>query len=110
MTSSPRRDADAICLAHQLYCQLTGQTLRLAFDRQRMWFELLRAGYTLHDVRSVVLYLQREIRAQRRNVGALKLQSPPNRPFRRGSPNQPRALAPAVLLRQVCVTAFRPPR
>ena len=28
-------------LAHQLY-QLTGQTLRLAFDRERMWYEMLR--------------------------------------------------------------------
>ena len=66
-------DAAAIQQAHQLYCQLTGQTLRLAFDRERMWFELLRAGYTLQDLRCVILYLQREIRAQRRNVGALKL-------------------------------------
>jgi hypothetical protein len=66
-------DAAAIHQAHQLYCQLTGQTLRLAFDRERMWFELLRAGYTLTDLRAVILYLQREIRAQRRNVGALKL-------------------------------------
>jgi hypothetical protein len=48
-------------------------TARLAFDRERMWFELLRAGYTLADLRAVILYLQREIRAQRRNVGALKL-------------------------------------
>ncbi|MEI6601703.1 MAG: hypothetical protein WCN21_14570, partial [Comamonadaceae bacterium] len=59
--------------AHQLYCQLTGQTLRLAFDRERMWYELLRAGYSLADLRAVIAYLQREIRAQRRNVGALKL-------------------------------------
>ena len=59
--------------AHQLYCQLTGQTLRLAFDRERMWYELLRAGYSLADLRAVITYLQREIRAQRRNVGALKL-------------------------------------
>ena len=66
-------DTAAIQQAHQLYCQLTGQTLRLAFDRERMWFELLRAGYTLQDLRCVILYLQREIRAQRRNVGALKL-------------------------------------
>ena len=66
-------DAVAIGQAHQLYCQLTGQTLRLAFDRERMWFELLRAGYTLADLRTVILYLQREIRAQHRNVGALKL-------------------------------------
>jgi hypothetical protein len=65
--------ADAIGQAHQLYGQLTGQNLRLAFDRERMWYELLRLGYSLQDLRNVVLYLQREIRAQRRNVGALKL-------------------------------------
>ena len=73
MTPSASLDAAAIHQAHQLYCQLTGQTLRLAFDRERMWFELLRAGYTLADLRTVILYLQREIRAQHRNVGALKL-------------------------------------
>ena len=66
-------DAAAILQAHQLYCQLTGQTLRLGFDRERMWFELLRTGYSLDDLRTVITYLQREIRAQRRNVGALKL-------------------------------------
>ena len=66
-------DAAAIHTAHQLYCQLTGQSLRLAFDRERMWYELLRAGYGLEDLRVVITYLQREIRAGRRNVGALKL-------------------------------------
>jgi hypothetical protein len=66
-------NAAAIGQAHQLYCQLTGQSLRLAFDRERMWYELLRLGYSLQDLRAVILYLQREIRAQRRNVGALKL-------------------------------------
>ena len=70
---SPPLNADAIHKAHQLYGQLTGQTLRLGFDRQRMWYELLRAGYSLEDLRAVITYLQREIRAQRRNVGALKL-------------------------------------
>ena len=34
-------DLAAIQQAHQLYGQLTGQTLRLAFDRERMWDELL---------------------------------------------------------------------
>jgi hypothetical protein len=63
----------AIQQAHQMYCQLTGQTLRLGYDRERMWLDLVRAGYTLEDLRTVVTYLQREIRAQRRNVGALKL-------------------------------------
>ena len=66
-------NAAAIGQAHQLYCQLTGQSLRLAFDRERMWYELLRLGYSLQDLRTVIIYLQREIRAQRRNVGALKL-------------------------------------
>jgi hypothetical protein len=65
-------NAAAIAQAHRLYCQLTGQTLRLAFDRERMWYELLRAGYSLANLRTVITYLQREIRAQRRNVGALK--------------------------------------
>jgi hypothetical protein len=66
-------NAARIAAAHQLYCQLTGQSLRLAFDRERMWYELLRTGYSLEDLRQVIAYLQREIRAGRRNVGALKL-------------------------------------
>lgn len=59
--------------AHALYCRLTGQRVSLRFDRERMWFELLRAGFTEADVQSVIRYLQREIRYGRRNVGALKL-------------------------------------
>jgi hypothetical protein len=72
-STPPPVDAAAIAQAHQLYCQLTGQTLRLAFDRERLWYEILRAGHTLQDLRCVITYLQREILAQRRNVGALKL-------------------------------------
>jgi len=58
---------------HQLYGRLTGQTLSLGFDRERLWFEFLRAGFTADDLSRVVGYLQREIRQQRRFVGALKL-------------------------------------
>ena len=58
---------------HQLYCQLTGQKLSLRFDRERLWYEFLRAGFSAQDLKSVVAYLQKEIRASRRNVGALKL-------------------------------------
>ena len=65
--------SEQITAAHQLYCQLTGQTLRLDFDRERQWYEWLRAGFTIEDLRRVVAYLQREIRHGRRNVGALKL-------------------------------------
>lgn len=62
-----------IVQAHELYCRLTGQKLRLDYLRERQWYELLHAGFTLEDVRRVILYLQREIREGRRNVGALKL-------------------------------------
>lgn len=59
--------------AHALYCQLTGQRVSLRFDRERLWFELFRAGFSETDLQTVVRYLQREIRHGRRNVGALKL-------------------------------------
>jgi hypothetical protein len=59
--------------AHALYCRLTGQRVSLRFDRERMWYELLAAGFTHADVQTVITYLQREIRQGRRNVGALKL-------------------------------------
>jgi hypothetical protein len=59
--------------AHALYCRLTGQRVSLRFDRERMWYELLAAGFTQADLQTVITYLQREIRQGRRNVGALKL-------------------------------------
>jgi len=65
--------AELIAQAHQLYCQWTGQTLPLRFDRERLWYEFLRAGFTLEDLGQVLRYLQKEIRHSRRNVGALKL-------------------------------------
>jgi hypothetical protein len=58
---------------HQTYCRLTGQNLSLGFDRERLWFEFLRASFTPADLIQVVRYLQKEIRHARRNVGALKL-------------------------------------
>jgi hypothetical protein len=58
---------------HRLYGQLTGQQLTLHFGRQRLWFEFLRAGFRPQDLEHVVRYLQKEIRAGRRNVGALKV-------------------------------------
>lgn len=64
---------DRICQLHAHYAQLTGQNLSLGFDRERLWFEYLRAGFTLEQLTQVVRYLQKEIRHQRRNVGALKL-------------------------------------
>ena len=67
--------------AQRLYCARTGQELPLRYDRQRQWYELIRAGHPLAPVHAVIVYLQREIRAGRRNVGALKLSNllPPDR-------------------------------
>jgi hypothetical protein len=63
----------ALRATHELYCQLTGQKLTLRFDRERLWYDFLRAGFNEDDLETVVTYLQKEIRASRRNVGALKL-------------------------------------
>lgn len=70
MNSNP---LDRIRQLHAHYAQLTGQNLSLGFDRERLWFEYLRAGFTLEQLTQVVRYLQKEIRHQRRNIGALKL-------------------------------------
>ena len=66
-------DGEQIRQAHELYGQLTGQKLRLDLVRERQWYELLHQGFTREEVRRVIVYLQREIREGRRNVGALKL-------------------------------------
>jgi hypothetical protein len=58
---------------HQIYCRLTAQNLSWCFDRERLWWEFLQAGFTLADLIQVIRYLQKEIRHTRRNVGALKL-------------------------------------
>lgn len=58
---------------HQLYCRLTNQKLRLRFDRERLWLDFIRAGFTPAELSRVIAYLQKEIRHSRRNVGALKL-------------------------------------
>ena len=58
---------------HQTYGRLTGQNLAWRFDRERLWWEFLQAGFTRADLVQVIRYLQKEIRHTRRNVGALTL-------------------------------------
>lgn len=70
---NPKSWSGAVRELHGLYCQWTAQPLSLRFDRERLWYEFLRAGFSAADLKQVVSYLQKEIRAQRRNVGALKL-------------------------------------
>src|SRR5438093_11345251 len=45
---------------HELYCHWTAQTLTLRFDRERLWYEFLRAGFRAADLKRVVTYLQKE--------------------------------------------------
>lgn len=73
LISSVTVTADMIEQAHQYYCRLTNQNLSLRFDRQRLWFEFLHAGFSIEDLVRVIRYLQKEVRHTRRNVGALKL-------------------------------------
>lgn len=73
MNSSTLSWAAQIQELHQTYGQLTGQNLSLRFDRERLWYEFLRAGFTQADLTQVIVYLQKQIRQTRRNVGALKL-------------------------------------
>jgi len=70
---NPQNLSPLIDQAHNLYCRLTGQNISMRFDRERMWFELLRHGFSLKDIQSVIVYLQKEILHARRNVGALKI-------------------------------------
>jgi hypothetical protein len=58
---------------HELYCQWTAQNLTFRFDRERLWYEFLQAGFNAQDLKRVIAYFQKEIRAERRNIGALKL-------------------------------------
>lgn len=69
----PESISQSVRELHQLYCLLTAQNLTLRFDRERLWYEFLRAGFNAADLRQVITYLQKEIRAARRNIGALKL-------------------------------------
>jgi hypothetical protein len=65
--------AERIDQLHQLYGRLTAQNLSLGFDRQRLWYEFLHAGFSTAQLTQVIGYLQKEITHNRRNVGALKL-------------------------------------
>jgi hypothetical protein len=46
----------ALRATHELYCHLTGQKLTLRFDRERLWYEFLRAGFSDDDLKTVVAF------------------------------------------------------
>ena len=69
----PKVTRDRVDAAHKQFCELTGQKLSIAYDLERLWWEFFRAGFTESDLWTVVRYLQKEIREERRRKGALKL-------------------------------------
>lgn len=57
---------------HAAYCEATGQPIRLAFDRERSWYDFIQAGFTEADVRFMADWIKRKILKGERNPGALK--------------------------------------
>ena len=43
---------------HRLYCALTGFNLRLDMNREHVWFEYLKAGFTEPDLIMVIRHLK----------------------------------------------------
>ena len=62
----------AVALREKLLEQ-QAETEERTYYAEEMHEEFLRSGFTSQELRHVVRYLQKEIRAGRRNVGALKL-------------------------------------
>jgi len=74
---------------HELYCHWTAQNLTLRFDRERLWYEFLGAGFSAADLKRVLTYLQIYRRTQ-------TLLPPATRSLRGRSQHQPRpAQAPS---------------
>lgn len=60
---------------HQWYCEAMGTRLPLHSGVEQLWFYWLKAGYNGPQLRKVIIYLRKEIRANRRNPGSLKLRN-----------------------------------
>jgi len=45
---------------HTAYCQATGFDLPLRFDRQRIWFDFDKAGFTEEDLLLVIKWVRRQ--------------------------------------------------
>jgi len=58
---------------HVQYCEQLRQSFPLRYHWHRLWLEFIRAEFTIDDLALVLRYLLREVRAGKRNPGALKL-------------------------------------
>lgn len=67
---------DRIEAFHRAYCLATGQEIRLeGFDRERVWYEFLAAGFTIEDVALVGRFLVRAVEKGERNPGCLRFRN-----------------------------------
>ena len=57
---------------HSLYNGLTRFNLSMRYDRERSWYEFIRAGFTAEDLRLVITHLKAGIRRKERHSGCLK--------------------------------------
>lgn len=57
---------------HAWYCRNVME-MRLTPEVERLWLEWLRAGYCGPDLRTVIVYLRKQIAIGKRNEGSLKL-------------------------------------
>lgn len=63
---------------HRIFCTLTRAELRLGlgeYSRERAWVEFVRAGFTAEDLRTVIHYLQVQIKAGERRPGCLRFRN-----------------------------------
>lgn len=60
---------------HRAYCLATGQDIKLAYDREHVWYQFLQAGFTISDVQLVGNFLRRAVEKGDRNPGCLRFRN-----------------------------------
>lgn len=62
-------------ILHQSYCEATTFELKLAYDRERSWFEFIKAGFTRDDLKMVIFHLVKGIQKGERREGCLRFRN-----------------------------------
>lgn len=57
---------------HRIYCQETGLQIGYRYDRERIWYEFVKAGFTQGDLILVIHHLKAGIKRRERHSGSLK--------------------------------------
>lgn len=67
--------ANQVQRLHTIFCEATGTSYTLHYERQRAWVAWMHRGWGEADIKLVVRYLKKAIRENRRNQGALKFRN-----------------------------------